>query len=57
MKKPKGWRTGQTIYNFLYWLRKNEVVDDAVGDIADPFHLSDEAWDKYYKLFLEEHEN
>ena len=53
MDKPTGWRTGQTIFNFLEWLSiKGYAQGNQNGRMADPFHLSDEDWDKYYKEFL-----
>lgn len=58
MKTPKGWRKGQTIYNFLEWLTWNKsapVANPSNTSMADPFHLSDEEWNKLYQEFLEIH--
>lgn len=56
MKTPKGWRKGQTIFNFLEFLKGKGVPMNQNIRMADPFHLSDEEWDRYYKEFLEQHE-
>lgn len=47
IKRPKGWRKGQTIVNFLEWLETYFKID--------PFYMSDEDWDKFYKVFLALH--
>ena len=55
VNKPTGWRKGQTIFNFLEWLRtKKNMVSTQNNRMADPFHISDEDWDKYYEEFLNE---
>jgi hypothetical protein len=57
MKTPKGWRQGQTIFNFLEWLKvvKGFKNDNEVATrMADPFHLLDHEWEKYFKEFLKE---
>ena len=53
MKKPKNWRNGQFVFNFLEWLgcEKDVPLNQSVR-MADPFHLSDEDWDKYYKEYI-----
>jgi len=45
MSKPKNWREGQFIFNFLEWLAvaKNYPVNQS-SRMADPFHISDEGW-------------
>lgn len=51
--KPNHWRTGQTIFNFLEWLAKNKGYDTEESiRMADPFHMSNSEWDKYYKEFI-----
>lgn len=53
MKKPKGWRKGQTIFNFLEWLRVEKgIPGNQTFRMADPFYISDENWDKWHKEFL-----
>lgn len=47
MMKPKGWRTGQTISNFLAFLKSKKKI-------GDPFYISDEDWVKYYKEFYKD---
>lgn len=65
--RPSGWRIGQTIFNFLWWLHdkkgyKTELTGwngnintYAEGRMADPFHISDEEWHELYVEFLKEH--
>lgn len=57
MRKPKHWRTGQTFFNFLEWLRINkDILPMQSHRMADPFHIPDDKWDKWYKEFLNENE-
>ncbi len=54
--RPRGWREGQTIFNFLEWLNvKKGIHTNQNSRMADPFHVSDEDWDKFYEEFLKEH--
>ena len=56
MDIPDGWRKGQTIFNFLEWLRVEKGVGGNQNErLADPFHLSDKEWDKYWKEFIREY--
>ncbi len=49
---PKGLRKGQTIFNFLEWLKKEKGIDGNQSDrLADPFYIEDEAFDKYWEEF------
>lgn len=43
------WRKGQSLFNFLEWLREEKGIpsETPYGRIADPFHLSNEQWDAY----------
>lgn len=61
---PKNWRKGQTIFNFLEWLRVEKGFNQEDGELimsdtrmADPFYIVDEELDKYYEEFLKQHEN
>jgi len=46
IKTPKGWRIGQTLKNFEYWL---ESIDS-----RDIFFLTDKQFLKYYAKLLKE---
>ena len=53
MDRPAGWRKGQTIFNFLQWLKTDkDMSGNQNGRMADPFFISDELWDKYWKEFM-----
>lgn len=55
MNKPEGWREGQTIFNFLEWLKNKKNYDGNQNfRMADPFSIPDGNWDKLYKEFLDE---
>ena len=51
---PKGWRKGQTIFNFLEFMQEKGVPTNQNARLADPFYLSDEEWDKYEREFNDE---
>jgi hypothetical protein len=53
IQKPKNWRTGQSIFNFLEWLRieKKYNSEESVR-MADPFNLTDTEFSRLYKEFL-----
>ena len=53
IKTPKGWRKGQSIWNFLNWLVGQGLP---IGElpVADPFYIEDEVLDKLYAKFLKE---
>jgi len=53
-KIPKGWRKGQTIFNFLAWLTQKGYGNPNPHrlDMADPYYITDEDWDKWYQEFL-----
>lgn len=67
IKVPRGWRKGQTIFNFLWYLREcgydtevvgwnpNGTLQHSVGRMADPFHIGDKELEKYYREFLVKH--
>lgn len=64
IETPVGWRKGQTIFNFLWWLNSNkkfrrEFDVEAIkgqfevgGRMADPFYIPDDEFDALYKEFL-----
>jgi hypothetical protein len=53
-QKPKEWRDGQTIFNFLEWLAMNKDVPyNQAGRMCDPFHIQDEDMEKYWEEFME----
>lgn len=59
-KRPEGWRIGQTIFNFLYWLGQNGYeYANTMGDrgLGDPFPIPDHKLEILYKQFLREIEN
>lgn len=50
--KPPQWRNGQTIFNFLEFLRSKGVPTNQNARLADPFHLSDEDFMTYWSEFI-----
>lgn len=57
IQKPKRWRTGQTIFNFLEFLRTEKGLSENQSyRMVNCFHLSDKEWDEYYKEFLEKYD-
>ena len=56
-KRPKEWRQGQTIFNFLEWLNATGKAPSSQSNrMADPFHLQDEELEEMYDEFIELHE-
>lgn len=54
IETPPEWRKGQTIFNFLEWLRTEKNVQTNQNlRMADPFHLSNAQMDKFYKEYME----
>ena len=53
LKTPKGWRKGQTMFNFLEFVREKGVPTNQNGRLADTFHVPDEDMEKYLKEFEE----
>jgi len=51
MKRPKGWRKGQYYFNLLEFMREEGVSTNQNARLADPFHISDEEWDRLEKKF------
>jgi len=61
IKAVEGWRKGQTLFNFLEWLRRKGYAEPHVDvRMGDPFHISDEDldmyWDKFYGEYSSEQE-
>lgn len=60
IKTPPHWRKGQTIFNFLWWLKDQKGYTPemgATGRMADPFHIDDEKLDELFEEFLEQNIN
>ncbi len=54
-EKPKGWRDGQTIFNFLEWIAKKDYAPTVQSKrMADPFHIDDIELETLYKQFLKD---
>lgn len=51
LKIPRGWREGQTIFNFLEFCQAKGVHRNQNARLADTFHLSDEEFDKLLEEF------
>lgn len=52
---PEGWRKGQTIFNFLHWLKEKHSFSSKGGSMmADPFYISDKILAAYFDVFLAE---
>lgn len=53
LPRPAGWRKGQTIFNFLWWLKRGKGMQaEHEGVMVDPFHITDVEWDVLYAEFL-----
>lgn len=54
IKKPKGWRKGQTIFNFLWWLNVVKGYSPEIGKerMADCFHIQDKKFEELFAEFL-----
>ncbi len=48
MKIPKGLRKGQAIWAFLYYYKRNQLVDI--------FYIDDKTFDRIWKEFVKEYE-
>lgn len=56
IQKPKGWRKGQMLFNWLEWLLSHGGYANQAGSrCADTFHMSDEEFDSKWKEFCEEY--
>lgn len=54
-EKPKGWRTGQTVFNFLEWLAlRKGVSGNQNARMADPFPIPDKEWDEWWAEYITE---
>ena len=55
IKTPSNWRLGQTFFNFFEWLAQRGIIGNGQSErMGDPFHLSDEEFEKYYEEFLKD---
>lgn len=55
IRTPSGWRKGQSIYNFLAWLVQEGLMKEGIAcNMADPFYIEDEDWDRWYDEFLKQ---
>lgn len=54
IKTPQNWRKGQTLFNFLEWLRTDhDYAPHPDNNVcADPFHIDDALLDKLYEEYL-----
>ena len=56
LQKPNTWRTGQTLFNFLEWLKVEKGVDGNQNErLADTFHIPENEIEKYYNEFIKKH--
>lgn len=50
---PAGWRIGQTLFNFLAWVKETHGYNGLEDSrMADPFHIPYELIVSYYQEFL-----
>ena len=51
--RPKGWRKGQTIFNFLEWCGHfaHLPLNQAGPRCGDPFYVSDERFDRLWAMY------
>ena len=49
-KQADDMRKGQTVFNFLVWLKEEKGVDGK-NKMADPFYITDDNWDKLFKEY------
>ncbi len=54
MERPKGWRKGQMVFNFLQWCKQHGVAGNQNHRLADTFHLSDAEYDRLWQEFCKE---
>lgn len=52
IKIPKGWRKGQTIFNFLEWLKTKGYDNEQSSRMADPFHIENSTLEKLYEEYI-----
>ena len=58
LQTPKNWRKGQSIFNFLEWLKIIKKYPSNQSDrLADPFHIPDTEMNTLYTEFLKEQKN
>jgi len=55
MEKPRTWRKGQTLFNLLEWMGNNGHAPRTNTErLSDPFHITDDEFDRLYEQFMEE---
>jgi len=55
MDRPRGWRKGQMLFNFMQWLATNKGMSNNQSyRMADTFHISDKDFDKFWDEYLTE---
>lgn len=52
---PSGLRKGQTLFNFLEWLRIEKDLYPHGERLSDTFFIEDDELDEYYVEFLNKH--
>jgi hypothetical protein len=50
--KPEDWRKGQTIFNFLEFLRRKGYGSEQSARMADPFYIPDDELEELYEEYL-----
>lgn len=54
IKTPNGWRKGQTIINFLIWLKNDKHVEvGPMKTIADIFYTDDARLDAWWEEYID----
>ena len=58
VNKPKGWRQGQTIFNFLQWLGEYGFAPITNTErLSDTFHIQDDEFYNLYEKYMKEVNN
>ena len=53
--RPKGWRKGQTLFNFLEWLHQNKGLPlSPFNRMADTFNIPNDDLEKLFRDFTRE---
>jgi hypothetical protein len=54
--RPTDWRDGQTIFNFLEWLRRKGYDTNENYRMADPFHIPNAKLNRLFEEFINKKE-